>query len=228
MRRALRLLWTLTLAALAVPPAAHATSVTVQLIGEWFQMTDNGGVTDGSIDVGGSFTVTLTFDDATPDGDPDPSSGLYLLPAATTDLTLSTGNYVFGLPPSEGVEFGIGDGFSGVDDFGFFAENFSTSGPLPGGVSTGYGYMNPFVEDSTATAHSSDDLTALPWDISAYDSQSLYFLIAVNGAGANKFIELMGTFTHFAVLPEPSAVLLLAAAGAVAASRARRAQKPSQ
>jgi hypothetical protein len=219
MRRALRLLCTLTFTALAAAPAAHATSVTVLLSGEWFQVTDNAGVTDGSITVGGTFTLTLTYDDAATDGDPNSATGFYLLPAANTDLSLSTGNYSFALSPSAGVEFVVDNGFSGQDAFGLFAENFSTTGSLPGGVTTGYGYTNPFVVDSTQTAHSSDDLTGLPWDVSAYDSPNLgmYFLIAVNGAGSNKFIELMGDFTEFTVLPEPSSLVLLSLGGLVIA-----------
>jgi hypothetical protein len=223
MRRALHLLWILTLATFAAPPVAHATSVTVQLSGEWFQVTDNGGVTDGSIDVGGSFTVTLTFDDATPDGDASAATGFYLLPGASTDLTLSTGNYSFTLLASESVELVIDNNVSSQDALILFAENFVTTGPLPGGVATGYGYTNPFIVDSTETAHSSDDLTDLPWSASVYDSPNngMYFLIAVNGAGPNKFIELMGDFTSFTVLPEPTGLLLLGMAVAIAI-RARR------
>jgi hypothetical protein len=224
MRRARHLLWILALAALAAAPA-YATSVTVLLSGEWFQVTDNAGVTDGSITTEGAFTVSLSFDDATSDSDPDPSVGFYLLLAPTTDLSLSTGSYTFSLSSSENVELGVDDNWSGQDDFGLFAENFSTSGPLPVGVTTGYGYMNPFVIDSTQTAHSSDSLTDLPWAVSAYDSPNLgmYFLIAVNGAGTNKFIELFGEFTEFTVLPEPAAsFLLLAGCGALTIARSRR------
>jgi hypothetical protein len=194
------------------------------LSGEWFQVTDNAGVTDGSIANGGTFTVSLTFDDTTPDGDASSTTGFFLLPAATSDLSLTTGSYTFTLSPSENVELVVDDNLSGQDDFGLFAENFTTSGPLPGGISTGYGYMNPFVVDSTETAHSSDALTGLPWLVSAYDSpnQGMYFLIAVNGAGANKYIELFGDFTDFTVLPEPSTLLLLLAGGAATAARRGR------
>jgi hypothetical protein len=85
------------------------------------------------------------------------------------------------------------------------------------------------VIDSTETAHSSDALTALPWDVSAYDTPNdgMYFLIAVNGAGSNKFIELMGDFTEFTVLPEPTGLLLLSLTVA-ALLFASRVQNPSQ
>jgi hypothetical protein len=209
MRRARHLLWILALVALGAGPS-YATSVTVLLSGTWDSVTDNASVTNGSITTGGTFTVTLTYDDATPDIDPDPTVGSYLMPAATSSLTLATGSYTFTLLAGEGIIFGVDDDLSGQDDFGWFAENYTTSGPLPGGVTTGYGYMNPLVFDTTQTAHSSDDLTGLPWSVADYDSPNLgmYFLIAVNGAGADKYIELVGDFTQFTVLPEPSALVL--------------------
>jgi hypothetical protein len=223
MRRALQLIWTLALATLATAPAAHATSVTVLLSGEWFQVTDNAGVTGGAIAVGVPFTVTLTYDDAATDINADPTLGDYVLAGGTSSLSLATGGFTFTLNASENIIFGVGNGFMGQDDFGWFAENYTTSGPLPGGITTGYGYSNVLVADSSATAHASDDLTGLPWDVSAYDSPNLgmYFLIAVNGAGPNKFIEAFGDFTQFTVLPEPSSVLLLVL-GAVAIARIRR------
>ncbi len=223
MRRARILLWVLALAVAAASPA-YATSVTVQMTGEWFQVTDNASVTDGSITTGGSFTVTLTYDDATPDIDPgDPTVGNYLLPGATSALTLTTGSYTFTLSATEGVGLSVGDDLFGQDDVVWFAENFTTSGPLPGGVTTGYGYMNPSVYDTTETAHSSDALTGLPWSVADYDSPNLgmYFLIRVNGAGPNKFIELSGDFTEFTVLPEPS-MLALAGLGCAGLLVARR------
>jgi hypothetical protein len=197
--------------------------VTVLLSGEWNAVTDNASVTDGSITTGGAFTVTLTYDDATADINPDPTVGDYLLPAATSFLTLATGSYTFTLPATEGIIFSVGDSYFGQDDFGWFAENFTTSGPLPGGVSTGYGYMNPYLFDTTETAHSSDALTGLPWSVADYYSPNngMNFLIAVNGAGADKYIELFGDFTQFSVLPEPS-LLTLAGVACAALIVARR------
>ena len=223
MRCARKLLWILALTALAAGPAA-ATSVTVLLSGTWDSVTDNAGVTDGSVTAGDAFTVTLTYDDATADIDSDPNVGSYLLPGSSSSLTLATGSYTFSLLANEGIIFGVDDDVAGQDDFGWFAENFATSGPLPLGISTGYGYMNPLVFDSTQTAHSSDDLTALPWSIADYDSPNLgmYFLIAVTGAGPNKFIELTGDFTQFSVLPEPSLPTLMGLGSMLILGAARR------
>jgi hypothetical protein len=199
----------LVLAAFAMAAPASATPVTVVLNGEWTQVTDNANVTDGSITVGGSFSVTLTFDDSAADQDPDPSFGGYIFPATTSALSMTTGSYTFNLNSGEEIIFGIDDNSSGQDDFGWFAENFTTNGPLPVGVTTGYGYMNPFILDSTETAHSSDVLTDLAWDVTAYDFPGMYFLIAVEGAGSNKLIELIGDFTQFSVVPEPSMFTLM-------------------
>ncbi len=221
MRRARILLWALALAVAAVSPA-HATSVTVVISGTWDSVIDNASVTNGSLVVGGGFTATLVFDDAAADLDPSANVGDYLLPAATTDLVLSSGSYAFTLLSTSSVSLGIDNNVGGQDGFGFFAEHFTTSGPLVSGASTGYGYANPALFDNSQTAHSSDDLTALPWDASAYDNTNFYFLIAVLGKGSNRFIELSGTITGLAVLPEPSSWALLALAGAaITASRFR-------
>src|SRR5262245_16187456 len=187
---------------------AGATTVKVALTGKWFAVTDNASVTNGSIAVGGSFTVTLSYNDATPDVDPDPNVGSYLITGAT--LTLKTGDYTFTMLSTSTVVFGIDDNVNGQDLFGWFADYFSTSGPLAAPATTGYGYMNPSVADSTSTAQSSDDLTGLPWAISKYDSPNLgmFFLIEVLNKGPNKFIQLEGDFTDFKVLPEPSTLAL--------------------
>ena len=221
MRCARTLLWVLALTALAAGPAA-ATSVTVQISGTWDSVTDNAAVTNGSITVGGAFSATLVFDDAAADLDASANVGDYLLPAASTDLVLGTGSYTFSLLSTSPISFGIDDNVGGQDGFGFFAEHFTTSGPLSSGASTGYGYANPALFDNSQTAHSSDDLTALPWDASAYDNTNFYFLIEVLGKGSNKFIELSGPITELSVLPEPSMVVLVALSATALALAVRR------
>jgi len=234
MGRARTRICALCLAVLGFAAPAGATTVTVALTGEWFGVTDSANVTNGSISVGGSFTVTLSYDDATPDidhidpaPDPDPNTGSYLMTGAT--LTLETGDYTFTMFPSSTVVFGINDDVNGQDLFGWFADYFTTSGPpLSAGASTGYGYMNPGVFDSTSTAHSSDELTDLPWSIAAYDSPNLgmLFLIEVLVPGEEEepepdFLRLEGDFTDFQVLPEPS-TLALGAVALLALARIRR------
>ncbi|MGH7289271.1 MAG: hypothetical protein ACREI8_14765 [Myxococcota bacterium] len=209
------------LAALGLAPPARATTVTVALTGEWFAVTDNANVTNGSIAVGGAFTVTLSYDDATADSDPSANTGAYFVPGASGSLTLETGDYTFTLLASETILIGIDDNVSGDDLLGLFAENFATSGPLIAGASTGYGYTNPTLFDSSQTAHSSDDLTDLPWAIDAYDAPGIYFFIEVLGKGPSKYIELTGEFTNLAVLPEPS-MLALGAVLLLVLARVRR------
>lgn len=207
MRRARLLLCALAFVLLAAAPS-HATSVTVVIAGAWDSVVDNASVTNGTLAVGGVFSATFVYDDAASDLNPTANVGDYLLPATTTDLVLSSGSYTFSLLSTSPVSLGIDNNVGGQDGFGFFAEYFTTSGPLAAGASTGYGYANPALFDNSQTAHSSDDLTGLPWDASAYDNASFYFLIAVVGKGANKYIELSGTITSLTVLPEPSFVTL--------------------
>jgi hypothetical protein len=221
MRRALLLLWGLAVAALAAGPA-NATSVTVQISGTWDTVVDNAAVTNGSISVSTAFLATLVFDDTTADTNPSANVGDYFFSAAASDLVLATGDYAFALISSSPISFGIDNNVAGQDGFGLFAEHFTTSGPLSAGASTGYGYANPALFDSTATAHSSDELTALPWDATAYNNTSFYFLIEVLGKGSNKFIELSGPITQLSVLPEPSIAPLVALAFATLAWLHRR------
>jgi hypothetical protein len=211
------------LAALGLAAPAGATTVTVEISGTWDSVTDNASVTNGSITVGGSFLATLVYDDATPDSDPSVSTGAYFVPGASGSLMLETGDYTFTLLASETILIGIDDNVSGDDLLGLFAENFTTSGPLIAGASTGYGYINPTLFDSSQTAHSSDDLTDLPWSIGAYDAPGIYFFIEVLGKGPNKFIELSGEITGLAVLPEPS-TFALGAVALLALARARRSR----
>jgi hypothetical protein len=205
MLRARHLFW---IFALAIAPAANATSVTVQMTGTWDSVVDNANVTSGSIAAGVGFTVTLTYDDATPDDNPaDSTIGDYVLPALTSDFTLQTGGFTFSLLPAENIILSIGDGYLGKDDLNVFAQHFSTVG-----ITTGDSNSSVTLVDSTETAHGSDTLTDLPWSISAYDSPNLgmYFLIEVLGAGPNKKIEAFGELTGLQALPEPGGLVLVA------------------
>jgi hypothetical protein len=223
MRRALHLLWILTLATFAAPPVAHATSVTVQISGTWDSVFDNANVLGGTVTVGTSFVATLVYDDNTADSDPSPNAGAYDVPAGDSDLTITTSTFVFspGIAALLGIAVDDDNGF-GEDAIFLFADGYTATG-LPSGISLGgTRYANPTLTDTTGTAHSSDDLTALPWSAGSYDMTSFFFTAGVVGAGAGKMITLQGTITGLAVLPEPSVLLLMALAGLtlVAVSRA--------
>jgi hypothetical protein len=95
------------------------------------------------------------------------------------------------------------------DQIFLFAETYSATGPFTSG--TGIGgttFANPTLTDTSATALSSDDLTGVPWTIGSYDLTNFYFFAEVTGADPGEFIELSGTITGLAVLPEPSTILL--------------------
>lgn len=214
MRRALHLLWTLTLAALAVPPAAHAVGVTVQISGTWDSVFDNANVLGGTVTAGTGFVATLLYDDSTADSDPSPNGGAYDVPAASSDLTITTSTFVFtpGTVSLLGIAIDDDNGF-GEDGIFLFADGYTGTG-LPSGISLGgTRYANPTLTDTSGTAHSSDALTALPWSIGSYDLTSFFFTAGVVGAGAGKMITLQGTITGLAVLPEPSVLVLVGLAG---------------
>jgi hypothetical protein len=221
MRRGRVVCWMLSFLAIATATPALATSVTVQISGTWDSVIDNASVLDGSITVGGSFTATLVYDDSALDANADPNLGEYDIAAVSSDLSLASGNYSF--VPGSGLGIAIDDDVFGEDAVFLFAESYVTTGPLPLGISTGgTSYANPVLSDTTGTAHGSDDLTGLPWSIGSYDLATFYFFTQVFGAGAGKFIELQGTITNVAVLPEPSALMLLGLGlGALVVARIR-------
>lgn len=221
MRRARPLLWILAFAALAAAPAAHATSVTVQISGTWFATDDSAGVLDGSADVGDAFVVTLVYDDAVADLDPSAEFGAYFTPAAASDLTITTGNYTF--TPSSAVGVGVeNDNVFGEDWIYVDADGYTASGPFPVGVGTGAtAYSNITLTDYSATAHGSDALVGLNWTLADYDDTFVYLFVEITGQGPLQFVEFMGTISQISVLPEPS-VLLLGGFALVALARVRR------
>jgi hypothetical protein len=221
MLRCRTLFWVFSLLALAAAAPASATTVTVEITGTWDTVTDTAGVTDGSIFVGGSFTATLVYDDSIADSIPDPTMGGYDIPAGSSDLSFITGSYSF--VPGSGVGIAIDDGVSGQDAVFLFAETYTSTGPYPGGVSTGgTTFANPSLIDSSATAHTSDALTDLTWTLSDYNLANFYFFTEVLGAGAGEFLELDGTITGLTVLPEPSSLILVVVGGFALLARSRR------
>lgn len=221
MRRARRLLWILAFAALAAAPAAHATPVTVQISGTWFATDDSAGVLDGSAGVGDSFVVTLVYDDAVADSDPTSGFGAYFTPAASSDLTIVTGNYTF--TPGSNVGIGVeNDNVFGEDWTFVDASGYTASGPLPVGVGTGAtAYATISLVDFLGSAHSSDGLVGLNWSLAAFDDSDVYLFVEITGQGPMQFIEFEGTISQIEVLPEPS-VLLLGGFALVALARSGR------
>jgi hypothetical protein len=145
-----------------------------------------------------------------------------VFPAGSSDFTLDTGNFSF-VPGSDLVIAIENDNGFGEDQIFLFAEDYSGTGPFAAGTGIGgTAFANPLLTDTTATALSTDDLTGVVWTIGSYDLTNFYFFAGVTGAGAGQFIELDGTITGLAVLPEPSALLLgLIGALGLAAARLR-------
>ena len=222
MHRARHLLWILALVALATPPPAHATSVTVQMTGTWSSVVDNASVLNGSITVGGSFVATLVYDNSVLDTDPSSGFGSYFTSAANSDLKVVSGSYTF--TPASDVGIGVENNNEFGEDWIFLsADHYGLSGPLPAGVGIGStAYSNPTLTDSTGTALSSDSLLGVNWSLADYDTSDFYLFLQITGRGANKFIEFRGTLNGIAVLPEPSVLLLLGAGLVPIAWRGRR------
>lgn len=222
MRRARHLLWILALTALTTAPA-HATSVTVLITGTWDSVTDNGNVLGGTVGNGTSFSAVLTYDDATPDGDADPNVGSFSVAAASSDLSITTAGFLFTPGATAPLAMFIeNDNGFGEDTLALFTDGYTATGLSDGISLTGTRYANPTFTDTSATAHASGALTGLPWSIGSYDITSFYFFAQVAGAGANKLIELQGTVTGLAVVPEPSGIgLVLLACFGILAARVR-------
>lgn len=222
MRRARRLFWILALVALVAAPAAHATSVTVEITGTWFATDDTASVLDGSAGTGDSFVVTLVYDDAVADADPASDLGAYFTPAASSDLSIVTGNYTF--TPGSAVGIGVENDNDFDEDWTLVdASGYTATGPLPGGVGTGpTAYATITLTDFSGAAHGSDDLVGLNWSLGAYDVADVYLFVGITGAGPLQFIEFQGTIDQISVLPEPSLLALAGLAFGVMTLAARR------
>src|SRR5262245_36817048 len=122
-----------TLASLTTAGAANATPVTVQISGTWFLVADTASVLDGSVSNGTAFVATLVYDDSVSDLDPSSGFGSYFTPAASSDLKIVTGNYVF--TPASAVGVGVENNNEfGEDSTTLDASSYGATGPFPIGV----------------------------------------------------------------------------------------------
>lgn len=196
----------------AVGPAAAAT-VTVVMTGTWSDLFEDsacsgaaGCVLDGSIALGQTFTATLRYDDQTPDGNSSGVFGSYVVDTSTHGLTFTSGNYTFTTHGPSAPFNGIGIVDNGTtDSIGAFFDAFSVAGPLAAGVSlVGSGYSDiGFVGTSTAVI-TSDQLTAVNWDLSLFRTD-FYFFAPVTSRGPLDYIEFAGAITSLTVsVAEPS------------------------
>jgi hypothetical protein len=223
MHRARCPIWILAVAAIATASAAAATPVNVLITGTWDSVVDNGNVLGGTVTAGTSYSVSLVYDDAATDTDPSANIGSFSIGAGSSDLSITTSTFTFTPGNSAALLMGVeNDNDFGEDRVLLFVDGYTATG-LPAGVSlSGTRFANPTFTDTSGTAHASDSLTGLPWTNGSYDITDFYFIAQVAGAGPGKFIELAGTVTSFALLPEPSSAALgVLALLAIAAVRIR-------
>ena len=88
--------WIVLLASTVTATEASATVVSVVMGGSWHDVADTTGVLDGSVTAGTPFTLTMRYDDATPDlNSVNPNSGVYVPAAPPFVIEVATGNYTF-------------------------------------------------------------------------------------------------------------------------------------
>jgi hypothetical protein len=168
----------------------------------------------------------LIYDDSVQDLDSDDTGfGAYFTEAAPWDLTIVAGNFFFS-PGSDVGDLGIGvenDNDLGEDWTYISATDYTTSGPFPAGVGTGLpAYADFTFTDYSGTAHGSDALMGLNWNLSGYDDAFVHLFAAVTGRDEFDYVDLQGTITGIQILPEPSMTLLCASAVAALALAHRR------
>jgi hypothetical protein len=207
----------------ATEPASAAT-VTVVMTGTWDSVADTAGVLDGSVVVGGSFTATFSYDDQVADCEPFVGIGCFIMNGSSGTLAFNTGSYSF---VDQGISqngVGLEDSVQGLDAVGLFFDRFAASGPLPNGVVLApLAYANPTLTDYSENALSTDQLLALPWESSLWES-NFYFFGPITGRGPQDYVEFNGVISNIEVMPEPHIPgLLLLAAGLFARSARPRA-----
>jgi hypothetical protein len=187
----------LLLAALIPVPRMRAASATVQLSGTWTTVNDTALVLDGSIATGSNFVATLVYDDTTTNantGSIAAFAGTYLVAPDRSDFSITSGHYSFTLPGTELVEIDVDHLYSSFpDEIILYAEGYVLNGPLPGGVSGGFGYANPQLQNYAKNALTDNSLTGVPWSLSSWPSTDFYLFIGINGAGSGQYVELDGT-----------------------------------
>jgi hypothetical protein len=197
--------------------SASAATVTVVMTGQLTIVDDSNSVTDGSLSVGVPYTLTMVYDDSSPDLENDPllaGLGNYLIPAADSSYTITVGSYTF--DSGNPLNISLLDGFyaPSEDALIWYADGFASTGPLDPGVTFGtFGYSNPSLYDYSGTALTSDRLTDANWNRAAYaaDNQAFYHFVEVldPSTSVRDYVELIGSIDSISVVPEPAALPLV-------------------
>jgi len=201
MLRALSVLWAF---ALTAAPAA-ATPVMVQMSGTLTQVSGHTEVLDGSVSVGSSFSLTLTYDDELPDQDSNDCCFMHISPGVS--LTGITGNYSFS-SVGDVILFLIND-VGGEDRIVADAlQGATASGPFPPGVyADETGLLTVSLGDSSQSALDSDALVDANWNLADYDSARFSTQWVIQPVFQP--LDLFGQITSIQVIPEPSTALLI-------------------
>lgn len=189
----------------ALPRPATASPLTVVLGGVWALVDDAGAVLGGAVTPGTPFSVTLVYDDATPDSNASPLYGNYFVAPAQFSFTLATGGFLFSHIAAGVSEIDVTN-LGSADSVAVYAETFDVSPSLP---PLGLAYANPLLDDPTATALSSDALTGVPRTLSAWSSAAMSFFADIDDGNPLTYFDLEGDVTELAAVPEPGTFVLL-------------------
>lgn len=201
----LRELWVLGAVALITAPAA-ATTVTVQMSGTLTGVSGHTEVLDGSVSVGGGFSLTLTYDDALPDQSSPDCCGTYT--SSTASVAGVTGNYSFS--STDILFFFVRNDDGGADRIDVDALGGATaSGPFPPGVfADDTGLLRISLVDSSQSALDSDALVDVNWNLADYDGATFSTQWVIQPVFQP--LDIFGQITSIQVIPEPSTALLVA------------------
>jgi len=132
--------------------------------------------------------------------------------------SFATGPFTITYAPGGSADITV-DAF-GSDEVILFAQGAFVGSPnLP--AFTAVSYTNPGFTDASGTALSSDLLSGVPWQSSAWDDAYMYLILDDDDGTQATYVELAGTITSMTVVPEPTSFGLVAAGAIALALRAR-------
>jgi hypothetical protein len=204
---------------------SSAQLVTVEVEGSVFSLTDDPGILDDSVALGGAMRGTVVYDAGAMDIFPaDPAFGFFVVPIPPASLRVEVGSYVFeGLTP---LRITVADDGSIGDEVSYRQE--SVVADFPGVPAASVDFVSVVIFDPSATAIASDALPATPptaadWSAGQIDvTGCLDGAVSGSACATPQAIEIRALVTR---VPEPSAWILAVTSGAALALVARRARR---
>jgi len=155
----------------------------------------------GSIAFGTTFSGAYTFESTTPDGDPTVNSGSYTTVSGSLSVTIGGNPFT----ASDLLNIGVGNNFSGVDQYTVLAQNSSGTDTFD---------IELFLQDNQGTVFSTD---LLPVDFPFFSSFEVATFSLLNGNISGNFVEIEGLLDSLNCVrgcvpfpvPEPSILTLL-------------------